>query len=80
MLHQLNHERIITFFGFYMDHRQVILFMEYMTGSVKDKINEKPLSELEAMRYFKQTAEGLVYLHSRRPKAIIHRDIKCILA
>uniref|UniRef100_A0A914UUR5 Protein kinase domain-containing protein n=1 Tax=Plectus sambesii TaxID=2011161 RepID=A0A914UUR5_9BILA len=32
---------------------------------------------MEAMNYFTQAAEGLVYLHGQKPKAIIHRDIKC---
>uniref|UniRef100_A0A914WU18 Protein kinase domain-containing protein n=1 Tax=Plectus sambesii TaxID=2011161 RepID=A0A914WU18_9BILA len=78
LLHQLNHERIIGFFGFYLDQSQIIIFMEVMQGSVKDEIIKKGyLSEIEAMNYITQAAEGLVYLHSRKPKAIVHRDIKC---
>lgn len=53
--------------------------MEHMTGSVKDKICKKNLSEYDAMHYLKQAAEGLAYLHNRRPMPIIHRDIKCNL-
>lgn len=63
-----------------MDHEEIIFFMEYMKGSVKNEINQKGnLSEMKAMRYFIQAAEGIVYLHSRKPTAIIHRDIKCKL-
>uniref|UniRef100_A0A914WAX8 Uncharacterized protein n=1 Tax=Plectus sambesii TaxID=2011161 RepID=A0A914WAX8_9BILA len=77
LLNQLDHERVIKFYGFYLDQRQMIIFMEAMKGSVKAEINEKGyLSETEAMNYFIQAAEGLVYLHSRSP-AIVHRDIKC---
>uniref|UniRef100_A0A914WL69 Protein kinase domain-containing protein n=1 Tax=Plectus sambesii TaxID=2011161 RepID=A0A914WL69_9BILA len=32
---------------------------------------------MEAIRYFTQAAEGLVYLHGQKPKPIIHRNIKC---
>uniref|UniRef100_A0A914VCH3 non-specific serine/threonine protein kinase n=1 Tax=Plectus sambesii TaxID=2011161 RepID=A0A914VCH3_9BILA len=78
MLYQLNHERVIKFYGFYLDSGQMIIFMEAMIGSVKSEINKKMyLSEIEAMHYFIQAAEGLEFLHARKPKAIIHRDIKC---
>ena len=79
ILHQLNHERIIKFFKFYLDQDQIIIFMEAMKGSVKNEISEKKyLSEIEAMHYFTQASEGLEYLHSRKP-AIVHRNIKCEL-
>lgn len=48
-----------------------------MVGSVKDQMTGEKLSESKVMRYLKQTAEGLAYLHSRKPKPIIHRNIKC---
>lgn len=77
-LHQLNHERIIRYFGFHLDQDQIIIFMEHLTGSVRDEINEmEHLTEIRALHYFTQAVEGLEYLHSRRPKAIVHGEIKC---
>jgi serine/threonine protein kinase len=76
-LNRLDHERIVKFFGFYLDQTQIIIFMEAINSSVKDEIKDKCLTEFEAMDYFTQAAEGLAYLHSRKPKAIVHRDIKC---
>lgn len=48
-----------------------------MAGSVKDEISEnEKLSEFQALYYFVQATEGIVYLHNMKPKPIIHRDIK----
>ena len=66
--------------GYYYDEEKLILFTELMAhGSIKDQIQQHPLSEERALKYFQQTAEGLRILHHHQGERIIHRDIKCVL-
>uniref|UniRef100_A0A914V9N6 Protein kinase domain-containing protein n=1 Tax=Plectus sambesii TaxID=2011161 RepID=A0A914V9N6_9BILA len=76
----LDHPNIVKGYGFKIDEKQFLLFMELMTESVAQKIhriNEKRLNESEAFQILQQALEGLVFLHTLKPKPIVHRDIKC---
>lgn len=73
---ELNHERIVRFFGARRTTDHLQIFMEYMTGgSVREQIlNYGPLTESVTKKYTRQILEGLIYLHENR---FVHRDIKC---
>ena len=73
---QLNHERIVRYYGVEQTEDYLQIFMEYMAGgSVREQIlNYGALTEQLTKKYTKQILNGLVYLHENR---YIHRDIKC---
>ena len=72
-----NHPRIIKFFGFVTDVKEVqlMIIMEYLEGgSLADKLKDKkPLPNYSVHRYFVQILEGVDFLHQRN---IYHSDIK----
>ncbi|XP_053385574.1 mitogen-activated protein kinase kinase kinase 2-like isoform X2 [Mercenaria mercenaria] len=87
MLQNLQHERIVQYYGYSSSTSEICIFMEYMPGvshrhrssyipggSISDTINKHgSLKEPEAAKYTQQVLEGLVYLHEN---GIVHRDIK----
>ncbi|XP_077997283.1 mitogen-activated protein kinase kinase kinase 3-like isoform X2 [Glandiceps talaboti] len=75
LLKNLQHERIVQYFGCSEDEKTLSIFMELMPGgSVKDELKQYgPLTEAVTRKYTKQILEGAAYLHSNH---IVHRDIK----
>ncbi|XP_070570149.1 mitogen-activated protein kinase kinase kinase 3-like isoform X3 [Ptychodera flava] len=75
LLKNLQHERIVQYFGCGEDEKALCIFMELMPGgSVKDELkNYGPLTEVVTRKYTKQILEGAAYLHANH---IVHRDIK----
>eukprot|EP00795_Rhopilema_esculentum_P013833 gene13833-4769_t len=75
LLKNLNHERVVTYFGTNHDSKSISIFMEYMAGgSIHDRLHsEGPMKESQARKYTRQILEGVAYLHHNM---IIHRDIK----
>uniref|UniRef100_A0A1I7ZLW4 Protein kinase domain-containing protein n=3 Tax=Steinernema glaseri TaxID=37863 RepID=A0A1I7ZLW4_9BILA len=74
----LRHQRIARFFGSYVDHakNKLTLFREYLpNGSVLDRVKQAPLEECTALKFFRQTAEALYFLHSQQP-TIVHRNVR----
>lgn len=74
-LQQLDHENIIRFYDFYMDHEFLYVVMELCTGGeVFKKILElKRFSEQNAAHLSKQMLKAIEYVHAAK---IAHRDIK----
>eukprot|EP00112_Aurelia_sp_Birch-Aquarium-sp1_P010104 Seg2175.4 transcript_id=Seg2175.4/GoldUCD/mRNA.D3Y31 product="Mitogen-activated protein kinase kinase kinase 2" protein_id=Seg2175.4/GoldUCD/D3Y31 len=75
LLKNLNHERVVTYFGTAHDSKSISIFMEYLAGgSIHDKLHsDGPMQENVVRKYTKQILEGVAYLHQNM---IIHRDIK----
>jgi serine/threonine protein kinase len=81
ILKSLSHTNIVKGFGFRIEEKQFLLLMELMKESVRQRIMRTPamrLEEKEALRILQQALEGLVFLHTFKPKPIVHRDIKCL--
>jgi serine/threonine protein kinase/Tfp pilus assembly protein PilF len=73
-LAKLNHPNIETVYEFGSQEDADFLAMELITGnSLKQKINEGPLLELETVRLGLQLAEGLAAAHEQ---GVVHRDLK----
>ncbi|XP_074644370.1 mitogen-activated protein kinase kinase kinase 2-like [Tubulanus polymorphus] len=75
LLKNLQHERIVQYFGTQSDKSYLSIFMEYMPGgSVKDELQSYgALTENVTRKYTSQVLQGIVYLHKHM---IVHRDIK----
>ncbi|XP_032807068.1 mitogen-activated protein kinase kinase kinase 2-like [Petromyzon marinus] len=77
LLKNLQHERIVQYFGCLRDPQQKTLsiFMEYMPGgSIKDQLRAYgALTENVTRKYTRQILEGVSFLHGNM---IVHRDIK----
>uniref|UniRef100_A0A7E4V009 non-specific serine/threonine protein kinase n=2 Tax=Panagrellus redivivus TaxID=6233 RepID=A0A7E4V009_PANRE len=72
----INSDRIADFLGVAVENQKFILLSEFAeAGSVKDAIKETGLDEDIALKYFYQTVEALLFLHSQ-PEPIVHTDVK----
>jgi len=70
----LNHSNITTIYEIDEDKGQTFIAMEFIPGqSLKQRLEEGPLSLEEAKELALQVAEGLKEAHD---KGIVHRDIK----
>ncbi|TMS39571.1 hypothetical protein L596_006072 [Steinernema carpocapsae] len=78
VFHNVRHERIARFFGSYVDYtkNKLTLFREYLpNGSVLDRVKQGALEEHTALKFFRQTAEALAFLHGHKPQ-IVHRNVR----
>jgi serine/threonine protein kinase len=79
LIKQLRHPYLLQTHAFWSLEDQLVIVMELADGSLRDRLKECqqegqtgiPVAEL--LRYFRETAEALDYLHS---KSVQHRDIK----
>ncbi|RZF47238.1 hypothetical protein LSTR_LSTR004947 [Laodelphax striatellus] len=79
-LSRVRHPNIVTLYGACSDVQRICLVMEYAEcGSLYDVLHGKPLRKYtagHAMSWALQCAKGVAYLHSMKPKPVIHRDLK----
>jgi len=70
----LNHSNIVTIYEV-QEHDGALYFsMEYLpAGSLKEKLQERPLPPREAAMCVQQVAKAIQYAHER---GILHRDLK----
>lgn len=75
LIAKLEHLHILPVYAYGIEGTNAYLAMRLLRGgSLKDILREETILPLDsAVRYFKQTAQGLAYAHS---KGVIHRDIK----
>ena len=60
------------------DDMGLLIFMEYLAnGSVENYMQKHRYISLELRRkWADQMTQALIYLHNRKPDALIHRDLK----
>ena len=70
----LNHKHIIRIIDIFEENGTAYYVMEYAGGgSLCDKVKSGALSETDAVRYIRQVASALKFIHSKR---MMHLDIK----
>ncbi|XP_017774124.1 PREDICTED: mitogen-activated protein kinase kinase kinase 7-like isoform X2 [Nicrophorus vespilloides] len=79
-LSRVSHENIITLYGACTKDPNICLVMEYAEGGSLFKVlHKKKNIDYEfghALSWVYQCAKGVDYLHSMKPKPLIHRDLK----
>uniref|UniRef100_A0A914XTF2 Mitogen-activated protein kinase kinase kinase n=1 Tax=Plectus sambesii TaxID=2011161 RepID=A0A914XTF2_9BILA len=75
-LKDMNHPRIIDYYGFKMEESTIVIFMEYMAaGSLRQILqNFGLIKEPASIKYIDQMLDGLAYIHKI---GIVHCDLKC---
>ena len=75
VLSRLRHKNLVDYLGFSVTQKHVCLFMEYISGGSLSTLVDAfgGLPETTCIRYARDLAQGLHYLHS---KGVIHRDMK----
>ena len=79
----LRHPQIVQFLGIYYDpSRTPVMVLEKMDASLRLMLETTPKEEFPLINkvvILRQTAQGLVYLHSHSPK-LVHHDLRtCLL-
>ncbi|KAF7267700.1 hypothetical protein GWI33_019092 [Rhynchophorus ferrugineus] len=78
-LSRVEHENIVKLYGACTKGVQFFLVMEYAEGGSLFNVLHKSrvaYSMAHAMSWVYQCAKGVEYLHSMKPKPLIHRDLK----
>ncbi len=78
VMSSLDHPNIVAFYGAVDHGKSLAMVLEFagrgdLEGILLDR--EVPIPYVQRLRWAKQVAQGLQYLHTRNPR-IIHRDIK----
>ena len=83
----LSHPHIITIYAVFEENNTAYYVMEYHpNGSLQDKLKElgAPMAEADALRYIRQVADALAYIHERevdeegtkKKRPLRHLDVK----
>ena len=77
---RLRHRNLVQLHGYCRRKRELLLVYDYMpNGSLNNYLYNEPkvrLSWSQRFRIIKGVASGVVYLHEKWEKVVIHRDIK----
>ena len=78
ILKKVEHEHIIKYYGNFWEEGKICIVLEYADqGTFEKKVKGKLLrKEFNVWRTMEHMASALAYLHSLRPKQILHRDLK----
>ena len=69
------HPCLLQFIGATNDKGSPLLVTELMEASLRQLLKERPLSRTEVFTISLDVARGLNYLHQKKPKPILHRDV-----
>ena len=71
----LNHDKVATVQEVFKLPKQLLVCVGYMpAGSLREGLDDGPITEQLASGYTQQILEGLIYLHGQD---IVHCDLKC---
>uniref|UniRef100_A0A0K0E4M9 Protein kinase domain-containing protein n=1 Tax=Strongyloides stercoralis TaxID=6248 RepID=A0A0K0E4M9_STRER len=72
----LKHPNLIKYFGCYKTSEKLTMYREYLpNGSVDDRIEKERITEVLAIKWLRQSAEALKYLHNLQPP-LPHKNLK----
>ena len=69
------HPCLLQFIGATQDEKRPLFVTELMESSLRKLLGKRQLSEKEIVVISLDIAHALNYLHQRKPKAIVHRDV-----
>ena len=69
------HPCLLQFIGATQDEKTPLFVTELMESSLRKLLEKRQLSEKEIVVISLDIAHALNYLHQRKPKAIVHRDV-----
>ncbi|CAG0883779.1 unnamed protein product [Darwinula stevensoni] len=80
LLNQFRHDNILPLYGYSIDRDPCIVYQFMPNGSLEDKLlckhEQSPLGWLLRAEIALGVARGLQFLHSFKPKPLIHGDVK----
>jgi len=76
-LNALRTPRVVKFIGTCSEPPNLALVMELMSGSLSSLLrSDREISWQWRLGMLKEIAEGIIVLHSNKPTAVLHRDLK----
>jgi len=80
ILVQLKHEHIPRITDYFQENNRYYLVMEYINGKTLEALMEdnghRPFPEEQVLQWGMEICEVLIYLHTRKPRPWIFRDLK----